>query len=201
MPLRVPRPGPSVGKVAQCLSHDPWGEAFFLLGPWMEMGHQRKSSKGWTNISAHPKMHATAGTQRVTASHYLFLHWHYCLIASSILTVRIIYKFPILMHLQWQQHIHTSSYSIPLLTVTSVSFSHNRSYVETKENLNVCVYFKIVVLENVGQKLQLVKPLMVSLNMVFRGQSILKNMQLMQQCSTFFNHRINPVNVTLIKVT
>lgn len=32
----------NVGKVTQCLSHDPWREAFFLLGPWAAMGHERK---------------------------------------------------------------------------------------------------------------------------------------------------------------
>lgn len=42
VPLTVPRPGPSVGKVAQWLSHDPWEEAVFLLRPRMEQGHRRE---------------------------------------------------------------------------------------------------------------------------------------------------------------
>lgn len=46
VPLRVPRQGPNVGKVAQCLSHDPWGKAARPLRPRMEMWHQRKCKKG-----------------------------------------------------------------------------------------------------------------------------------------------------------
>lgn len=46
VPLRVPRQGPNVGKVAQCLSHDPWGKAALPLRPRMEMWHQRKCKKG-----------------------------------------------------------------------------------------------------------------------------------------------------------
>lgn len=42
-PLRVPRPGLSVGKVTQCLSHDPCEEAFLLLGPSLEMGMSPKT--------------------------------------------------------------------------------------------------------------------------------------------------------------
>lgn len=44
VPLRVPRPGLDVGKVTQCLSHDPGEEAFSLLDPWMEVGRHRKGT-------------------------------------------------------------------------------------------------------------------------------------------------------------
>lgn len=49
----VPRPEPSVGKVAQCLSHDPCEEAFFLLDPWMEMRRHRKLRKANQHIHTH----------------------------------------------------------------------------------------------------------------------------------------------------
>lgn len=63
VPLRVPRPGVNVGKVAHCLSHDPRGAAFFLLSSWMEMGHQMKPRKGATNMSAHPNTHVMAESE------------------------------------------------------------------------------------------------------------------------------------------
>lgn len=89
VPLRVPRPGPSVGKVAQCLSHDPWGEAVFRLDPWMEMWHHRKPRKGTINISAHPDMHVAAGTETQRLPVYVCLHT----LAASTLTVSIIRTF------------------------------------------------------------------------------------------------------------
>lgn len=45
VPLRVPRPGPDVGKVAQCLSHDP-------RGSMIETEHHRKSSEGKMDVPA-----------------------------------------------------------------------------------------------------------------------------------------------------
>lgn len=65
VPLRFPRPGKNVGKVAQCLSHDPWEKAFFLLGPWMEMRCHIKPKKGTTNTStSQHTVHVTAGAEK-----------------------------------------------------------------------------------------------------------------------------------------
>lgn len=61
--FKSPQARVNVGKVAQCLSHDPWGEAVFLLDPWMKMWHQRKPKKGTTNIATHPFRHVTPDTE------------------------------------------------------------------------------------------------------------------------------------------
>lgn len=90
VPLRVPRPGLNVGKVAHCLSHDPWGEAFFLLRSWMEMGHQIKPRKGATNITAHPNMHVMAESETLLLTVYVSQHTNH-LIAALALTMRIIH--------------------------------------------------------------------------------------------------------------
>lgn len=49
VPLRVDRPGPDVGKVAQCLSHDPRGFA-------IQLEHRRKCSEERSRFPAHPHM-------------------------------------------------------------------------------------------------------------------------------------------------
>lgn len=150
---------------------------FFLLGPWMEMR--------WdvTEKPTHP--HVTTystrdGWQWGAGSH--------CSSAHN----------PLIAYSQAQQRNNNSSIHLQATNHTSyitahvppTSLSHSLSQALTT-SINVCIYLKIVVSQ---------WSLMVSLNIIFRGQSSLSNMQLVLHCSTFFNHNINPVNVTLIKV-
>lgn len=138
VPLRVPRPGPNVGKVAQCLSHDPWGKAFFLLGPWMR--HHRKPRKGTTNISAHPNIYIMEGTESPLLTHCLRLQAHNHIIADST-SIEGDSQIPIFMQSQVtvtnpdisKQHANSYCYSY-------AAFPQFISCWDYK-----CVYLKIVV--------------------------------------------------------
>lgn len=125
VPLRVPRPWPNVGKVAWCLSHDPWGEAFFLLDPWLEMRHQRKPRK-------RDNQHDHTSQQACYAWHWFPAYIH--LTAARTLAVDTednsqIHTF------MWQSHfLQAASSSATLL-------SHSESHVGNT-HIKVCVYFK-----------------------------------------------------------
>lgn len=88
VPLRVPRPGQNVGKVAQCLSHDPWEEAFFLLGPWLEMTCHRKPKTSNTSTRFNIEYMSRLWD---TSSHCPCLPAHNRL--NAVLTERVIHKF------------------------------------------------------------------------------------------------------------
>lgn len=185
-PLRVPRPGPNVGKVAHCFSHDPWEEAFFPLGPWMEKRRHRKTQERDTPIGT------CYGCHRVCL---MFTCTQQSQWDVSVITARNYYINANVSNTRKDNKAtcHRTSYVSPL------SLSHSLSRVRTK-NMNVCVNLKIVVSQRMwgrscnSSNLQwLAWTWSLEVNAAFK-------MQLILQCSTFFNHSIKPANVTLIKV-
>lgn len=76
VPLRVPRQGPNVGKVAQCLSHDPWGKAALLCVHGWRCDIRETARRGNEHIRTSQYAHDSRSWHAVSASVWLGLRPH-----------------------------------------------------------------------------------------------------------------------------
>lgn len=161
VPLRHYRRGPNVGKVAQCLSHDPWGETIFLLGPRLEMRHHRKPREVMTNISAHHDPYVAAGTETISLSPFA---------CPQLLDCSLLCKCKDTSHIPIFMKVKATHPPGRRLLIILTLLSHSLSHMLRLKYECLCILKNSNESVNVEQELQLVNTLMVSLNMVFRGQ-------------------------------